>query len=266
MAFFIGLVPLRDVLAELYPAESMARVVAGEAGLREELIDFDGAAVEFWKRILSAAQSNDQVQDVIDVAREHFPKNARLTEAERVFQNTPVPDGVSEFEPKSALSQGIDSVNISIEGDNDGLVGGRDIRDVNQVRTGNITGDGDAVGVAIKSTVSIVGTAAFEEAPTLDNFRRMVAEIRQSMVELAAQAQALAQIDPAAPHTTTGAVHSVNSAAQDLENDHDDIDAGALVQNLSIAAALLEGTLDRAKIVAEKADAAGKAVRPLINR
>lgn len=98
MTYHKDLMPLRDVFASLYPAESIARVVVGDAGISEKLIDFDGAAVEFWKNILTIAQSNRQVQALIDVAREHFPQNEALIDAEQIFHTIPeqILSGVEE--------------------------------------------------------------------------------------------------------------------------------------------------------------------------
>lgn len=101
MAFYKGLVPLRDVLATIYPAESLARAVAGEAGLPEPLIDFSGSAVECWANILSIAQNGRQVPSVIDVVRNHFPKNEEVIEAGQVFHNTPPPSASTSLESLS---------------------------------------------------------------------------------------------------------------------------------------------------------------------
>jgi len=92
MTFYKGLVPLRDVLAELYPAPGLARTVVAEAGIPEMLVSFDGAAIEFWKNILATAQNNNQVRDLIDVACKHFPKNEKLIEAVKQYTITPISD------------------------------------------------------------------------------------------------------------------------------------------------------------------------------
>lgn len=134
MGWYAGLDPLRNLLADLYPAASIARVVATEAGIAEQLIDFDGAAVEFWKSILTTAHHNGQVQALIDVARKHFPKNEALTEAERVFQKTPVPDlpGLVETPAvdggNNISNSGSENTTITVGGDNNGIIGGRDVK------------------------------------------------------------------------------------------------------------------------------------------
>lgn len=91
MAFYPGLAPLRDVLAGLYPSKNIAQVVVAEAGLPEQLIDFEGAAVVFWKNILSVAQSNNQINELIDVARKHFPMNRDLIMAKEAYVSIPSP-------------------------------------------------------------------------------------------------------------------------------------------------------------------------------
>lgn len=134
MGWYAGLDPLRNLLADLYPAASIARVVATEAGIAEQLIDFDGAAVEFWKNILTTAHHNGQVQALIDVARKHFPHNEAVTAVERVFQETPIPDLPKLMEkPVSDSGSNISNIGhenttITVGGNNSGIIGGRDVK------------------------------------------------------------------------------------------------------------------------------------------
>jgi len=143
MGWYAGLAPLRNLLADLYPTASIARVIATEAGIAEQLIDFDGAAVEFWKSILTIAHHNGQVQALIDVARKHFPKNEALTEAERFFQETPVPDlsrlvEAPTFDGGSNIfNSGSENTIITISGDNNGIIGGRDVKNAKIQRRNN---------------------------------------------------------------------------------------------------------------------------------
>lgn len=148
MAFYAGLAPLRDVLADLYPAGSLARVVVAEAGIPEQLVDFSGAAIEVWQRVLGVAQGNGQVQALVDVARKHYPGNAALAEAERVWQATPPPALPGGPETPGGLPAGSGgNVTITVGGSNSGVVAGRDVSGSNVVNTGNITGDGNVIGI-----------------------------------------------------------------------------------------------------------------------
>jgi hypothetical protein len=148
MAFYAGLAPLRDVLADLYPAGSLARVVVAEAGIPEQLVDFGGAAIEVWQRVLGVAQGNGQVQALVDVARKHYPGNADLAEAERVWRTMPPPalPGGPEAAGGHPTGSG-GNVTITVGGSNGGVVAGGGVSDTNVVSTGNITGDGNVIGM-----------------------------------------------------------------------------------------------------------------------
>lgn len=144
MAFYPGLTPLRDILADLYPAASIAQAVVGEAGLPEQLIDFSGSGMQFWQSILSVAHSNNQVQDVIDVARKHFAQNERLIEAEEIFHSTPAPELPTDQADTSTETGSANTMNVSVGNDNSGIIA-RDINNANVVNTGDISGDGNIV-------------------------------------------------------------------------------------------------------------------------
>lgn len=71
-----ALTRLRDLLAELYPAEPAARQVVAEAGLPSGSIHFSTAAIENWHNILTQAARHDQVRAIVDVACRDFPNRA----------------------------------------------------------------------------------------------------------------------------------------------------------------------------------------------
>lgn len=146
MAFYAGLTPLRDVLADLYPAGSLARVVVAEAGIPEQLVDFGGAAIEVWQRVLAVAQGNGQVQALVDVARKHYPGNAALAEAEHAWQATPPPalPGGPEARADPPVRSG-GNVTFTVGGSNSGVMAGGDVSGTSVVSTGNITGDGNVI-------------------------------------------------------------------------------------------------------------------------
>jgi hypothetical protein len=134
VAFYKELVPLRDLLAELFPTSSTARTVVAEAGIPEQFIDFEGAAVEFWKNILAIAQNNHQIQEIIDVARKRFPHNQPLIAAAQEHETTATAGLTQESQPQ-ARQGGINFVNstVTISGD---IVGG----DKNVTRMGSNNG------------------------------------------------------------------------------------------------------------------------------
>lgn len=135
MSWYPGLNPLRDVLADLYPATSIARVVMTEAGIAESMVDFNGPAIAFWTSIITQAHHNQQVPTLIAVARNHFPKNQQLAEAEQVFQQTPVPE-----ESRVTPRQDTASRTIRVKGNNDGIIVGGDVKDSKIQNVGDITG------------------------------------------------------------------------------------------------------------------------------
>ena len=96
-----GSSPLRDVLADSYLLAALALGRRGRsrnsAAVRSTL---EGPAIQFWTNNLVRAQNNNQVQDVIDIARKHFPRNEKLIDAETRFHTTPIPDSSNKQSPQ----------------------------------------------------------------------------------------------------------------------------------------------------------------------
>ena len=145
MGYYEGLNDLRDMFAELYPTESKARVVVGEAGISDEFINFGGSAIEFWRNILEFAQNNGQVQKVIDVARKRYPGNSQLAEAEIVFHETPVPS-TSIANDRDHVQSNPRQGAINVEGGNNGVIAGGNVTDVEIIHVGDISGNGNQIG------------------------------------------------------------------------------------------------------------------------
>jgi len=72
---------LRDVLADLYFNEALARAVVADAGLQARFINFEGSSTERWHAILRDANNRNKVQDVVGVARRDHPENQWLATA-----------------------------------------------------------------------------------------------------------------------------------------------------------------------------------------
>lgn len=256
MAFYPGLVPLRDVLADLYTTEGHARVVVGDAGIPEQEIDFSGSALEFWQSILSAAHRTGRVQNVIDAARRTYSAHAQLIEAEQVFHDAPVPDLPSACAP-SPQNGDPDSGNttINVGGDNSGIIVGGDVDNAAVQNVGDVSGDKNVIG--IDSHVTIGGISAVEEPPTPDRFRQMIQELQVALEGLIAQSALLEQIDPAAPFTAPGAAKQVDGVAADLKTDNAKA-VKSFGERLCTASTLLEAILDKASSLAEKATDTGR--------
>lgn len=116
---------LGEVLATFYPTENLARVVVSEAGLPASWIDFGGAAIEFWRNILTVATNRGEMQPLIDVARRHFPQNEALLAAADAWQRA-VASSASVAEGTPAAPIG--ARHIHIGGDNYGIVAGGDVQ------------------------------------------------------------------------------------------------------------------------------------------
>lgn len=263
MGWYAGLNRLRDVLADLYPAASVARTVVAEAGIPELLIDFEGSAVVFWKSILTKAQNNDQVQALIDVARSHFPTNAALIEAERIFHETPVPllpRGADEPAP-SGNNGGSGNVSISVGGNSSGIIAGRDVNNAKVQNVGDVRGDGNVIG--IDTQVSTVETVTAAEQPSRERFAAVVQELQLVLAKIAEQSDLLSQVDPAARYTIPGAAQELNDVAAELQSSESTNRRGIL-ERLKTAATLTESVLDKAKSLADKATDAGKAAMQLV--
>lgn len=107
MAWNQALRQLRDVLADLYPHEEDARVVAMDAGLETTLIAFSDMAVTNWTNILVTAHNNKQVEDLIKVAQNRFPRNSKLAAAAEAYRTAK-----SEETPRSSEAVAVDKPSL----------------------------------------------------------------------------------------------------------------------------------------------------------
>jgi hypothetical protein len=114
MASYQVIKALRDVLVKLYFDVKMATLIATEAGLNTQLIDFGGPPIQFWQSILTVANNNEQIQDVIDAARSHNPNNQALREAEQLFQSGAVPPAAGAATPPASTKPSGNSGGVNI--------------------------------------------------------------------------------------------------------------------------------------------------------
>ncbi len=80
------LTALRQVLVELYPTEDDARQAALTALLDTQRIGFSATAINNWTNILLIADTNEQVEDLIRVALEQFPRSTKLKTAIEAYR------------------------------------------------------------------------------------------------------------------------------------------------------------------------------------
>jgi V8-like Glu-specific endopeptidase len=76
-----ALIPLRTILANLYPTVSDARLVVKDARLDQTRIEFSNKGITTWNSILEYANQREKVDDVIKRALDEFPENEQLKDA-----------------------------------------------------------------------------------------------------------------------------------------------------------------------------------------
>jgi len=69
---------LRACLVRLYPDPVSARRVAEQSGLDISRVEFSDRSVDTWHAILSEAERNDQLSDVLSVAKSEYPNSKEL--------------------------------------------------------------------------------------------------------------------------------------------------------------------------------------------
>jgi hypothetical protein len=81
MAWNQMLTNLRDVLADLYYTQELARRVVEAAGLKPGFIDLEGDSITRWHNILREADRRNKVAAVVQVAHDEYRENDWLTAA-----------------------------------------------------------------------------------------------------------------------------------------------------------------------------------------
>ena len=80
--------PLRSILANLYPTQSDARLLASDAGLDPARIAFTEKSINTWFNILNDANAREKVDQVIKEALKAYPENEQL---KRALDHAPPP-------------------------------------------------------------------------------------------------------------------------------------------------------------------------------
>jgi len=81
MAYSSSSSRLREVLAQLYDKNYDARIVAFDAGLAIEHIDFNGSSIQIWQAILEEAEKQGLLNAIVEMAMKRFPHNPALIAA-----------------------------------------------------------------------------------------------------------------------------------------------------------------------------------------
>lgn len=69
---------LTEILANLYLDGQDQRRIVEEAGLNSALLNFYGAPIVVWSRILQEAQKRNKVDKILDIARQEYPNHPLL--------------------------------------------------------------------------------------------------------------------------------------------------------------------------------------------
>ena len=119
MAWSKKLTQLNDVLGELVPNQDGIVKYVNEAGLKPQMIKFQGNALDIWNDVLNEADKNNKVDDLVKSALNHYPKNPYLISAlspqEINYTLSPDLDEVSRWEvieqdTLEKLTQGISTL------------------------------------------------------------------------------------------------------------------------------------------------------------
>ncbi|GAB4440940.1 MAG: hypothetical protein Kow0031_22910 [Anaerolineae bacterium] len=132
--------------------------------------------------------------------------------------------------------------------------------------SGGIHGSVIAGGDVKNVTITLGGQAVpADKEPTVDDLKRLLADVQAELATVLAQKEALQQLSAAAPFTAQGAEAGVKQAAEAAaaEGEVSEAQAKSMQQSLAEASGLLNGILDGAKDAAEKAGAVGKAAKPI---
>jgi len=81
---------LRDILADLYPVAANARRVVSDARLSARLIDFGGAAIDFWHSIVQQAENANRLYALVRIALKEYPENTSLHWAWTEYVGSPL--------------------------------------------------------------------------------------------------------------------------------------------------------------------------------
>lgn len=93
---------LRDALATLYPRDADARRVARDAGLDEAQIPFDPAAINTWSAILSEAQKQNRIENILAIALKQYSTYAPLLDAVTAYREPTATPAIPPASPSSA--------------------------------------------------------------------------------------------------------------------------------------------------------------------
>lgn len=110
-------------------------------------------------------------------------------------------------------------------------------------------------------------SAQEDKAPTLEEFKQLLAEIQADLAEITAREETLKAVSPAAPFSAQGAGQSLKDAAEKVGPDElKPEEAKSVKKRLEEAGSLLGGILNGAKNAIEKTGEIAEAVKPLVEK
>lgn len=95
---------LTQELARLYADSDSARRVAADASIPEQLVEFDGPAIDAWRRIVSQADKRGVLANLLRVVTKDYPNNSKLQRMYGVYLY-----GAPPSESQIAVGQGRES-------------------------------------------------------------------------------------------------------------------------------------------------------------
>jgi hypothetical protein len=109
-------------------------------------------------------------------------------------------------------------------------------------------------------------SAQEDKAPTLEEFKQLLAEIQADLAEITAREEALKAVSPAAPFSAQGAGQSLKDAAEKVSSEMKPEEVEPVHKRLAEAGAILSGILSGAKNAIEKTAEIAGAVGPLVEK
>jgi hypothetical protein len=76
---------VRDVLAELYPDQASAAVIAEDAGLDVNRIQTDPKVSNYWHAILKEAALQGAMDNILRLANRNYPNYKALQEVSQLY-------------------------------------------------------------------------------------------------------------------------------------------------------------------------------------
>jgi hypothetical protein len=116
-------------------------------------------------------------------------------------------------------------------------------------------------------TIAIDGrNVAADKQPNADELKQLLLDIQRHLAQVVAQEEILLRLSPSAILVARSAEASVKDAVEKFKPQANTAESESLKTRLNEATSLLTTLLDGAKSLADKADEAGNAIQPIVEK